>query len=218
MAAELIQVFAENIHHPRWDDAETRFQSQLPVHLVQSLLRLKHPLQRRRSMVARLMLAEVLERHYASPETIHHWNILPTDKPSLPDYHFNFSHSGDWVLLAINKHVEIGVDVERKRSIKPEKFQKHYAPGELEQVLNAADRSLAFIEWWTKKEALVKAVGTGLRMPLRDLIEAKPRTYAIDGKQYTAVPLPPPHPEYRAHLAVCGVNPMIQVNYTSVPA
>ena len=83
---------------------------------------------------------------------------------------FNVSHSGDLVLVAFAVGRQVGVDVEQ---IKPgfpvdEVAPRFFAPGEIE-ALNAYDgdeKTRAFFRIWTRKEALIKAVGKGLSMPL----------------------------------------------------
>lgn len=93
----------------------------------------------------------------------------PQGKPFLPDQapcHFNLSHSADQAMLAISASHELGLDIETVR-----------APAELaalaSQIMTSAehtawtaladaDRLGAFYLCWTRKEAALKALGTGL--------------------------------------------------------
>ena len=87
----------------------------------------------------------------------------PFDRSGLE---FNLSHCDDLVLFALSSCGEIGIDVEALR-ITPEADRivaTCFSPGEYEaySTLPATRRSLAFLTWWTRKEALAKAVGDGL--------------------------------------------------------
>jgi len=79
---------------------------------------------------------------------------------------FNVAHSDDIVLVAIALGCEVGVDVERLRVVnhKEQIARRYFHTAELEAILAApaAQRDAAFLRCWTGKEAVVKAVGTGL--------------------------------------------------------
>jgi 4'-phosphopantetheinyl transferase len=80
------------------------------------------------------------------------------------DVEFNVSHSGDWVVLAFGRNRAIGVDVER---IRPEMdvmpvSSRYFTPDESVLIGRAEDRQAAFFHFWSRKEAYVKATGSGL--------------------------------------------------------
>jgi len=86
---------------------------------------------------------------------------------------FSLSHSGDRVALGVLRGAELGVDVEQ---LKPDLDLDALAgatlagdeAAELARV-GAADRTLAFLTYWTRKEAVLKATGEGLQVPLKHL-------------------------------------------------
>lgn len=86
---------------------------------------------------------------------------------------FNVSHSGAYALLAFGVGVHVGVDVERVRSEKEvtEVASSVLQASEYERLMSLPplERRLAFFRAWTRKEALVKALGYGLSMPLSEL-------------------------------------------------
>ncbi|MFZ9919768.1 MAG: 4'-phosphopantetheinyl transferase family protein [Terrimicrobiaceae bacterium] len=95
------------------------------------------------------------------------FHTAPEGKPffrCLPNLHFNLSHSGDDIFIAFSCD-PVGFDIE-KRSRKAD-FQKlstrYFQPGEI-QLMNASSKpeSLAFLELWTAKEAMLKLLGTGI--------------------------------------------------------
>jgi 4'-phosphopantetheinyl transferase len=83
---------------------------------------------------------------------------------------FNASHSGAIALVAVSRSVRIGVDVERLR---PDVeclavATRFFGAGEVASLaaLDPADRVAGFFNAWTRKEAVVKALGGGLSIPL----------------------------------------------------
>jgi len=83
---------------------------------------------------------------------------------------FNVSHSGDVALFAFTRGRPIGVDVEVVRPMEN-------AAGLLERFFSAEEvaqwrqapvqrQGLVFFQGWTRKEAWLKAVGSGLSFPL----------------------------------------------------
>lgn len=88
----------------------------------------------------------------------------PGGKPYLEDIHFNLSHSGAWVVLAVGDS-PLGVDVECfEAGRNPEKLARRYFTGEeCRWVGDSQDR---FLRIWTAKESFLKYLGEGLRRPL----------------------------------------------------
>lgn len=90
--------------------------------------------------------------------------------PAGTDIDFNLSHSGDLAVIGVVRGARIGVDVEVRRSL-PDALRiarSHFAPDEAAAlgVLPPGHREEAFFALWTRKEAVVKALGAGLSMPL----------------------------------------------------
>ena len=79
---------------------------------------------------------------------------------------FNASSSGDIALIAVAQAGVLGVDVEAGRDVKDADAiaERFFTPGECAALRQQprADRLAAFYRLWTSKEALLKAVGTGL--------------------------------------------------------
>ncbi len=87
-----------------------------------------------------------------------------------PRVRFNLSDSEDLALLAVTLDHEIGVDLEALRPL-PELeslAREHLAPREREELLALpeSERLAAFFRAWTRKEAWLKALGSGLAREL----------------------------------------------------
>lgn len=81
---------------------------------------------------------------------------------------FNLSHSEDLAALAISDQ-EVGVDVERMEPLSREVAEMFFSPEEV-TALDATPeeaRMNAFYRCWTAKEAVLKAIGSGLTLPGR---------------------------------------------------
>jgi 4'-phosphopantetheinyl transferase len=93
-------------------------------------------------------------------------------KPLLPNGpSFSMAHSGEWVLLGVTSEGRLGVDVEAPQSIPDldDLAGTVFSTDELTELRNLpeAERLFAFFRGWTRKEALVKAIGGGLSVPLK---------------------------------------------------
>jgi len=93
----------------------------------------------------------------------------PQGKPYLLGTHncsFNLSHSQDVALVVIADAGEIGVDVECLRAFPDasELADRNYTAAERAELWArpAHDRDHGFLRCWTRKEACLKAVGSGL--------------------------------------------------------
>lgn len=112
-------------------------------------------------------------------------------KPSLSNaVYFSLSHTKTAIAVAID-HAPVGIDVET--IVSPARISdRHFldrtmSPAEQQQIAAADDPCLAFTELWTKKEALVKLLGTGIDMStLPTLLTALPTLL---------VPQPAPSPD-----------------------
>ena len=77
---------------------------------------------------------------------------------------FNVSHSADWVVLALGRDRKIGVDVEKikwEMDVMPI-ASRYYTDEECELIEKAEDRHTVFFQFWSRKEAYVKAAGSAL--------------------------------------------------------
>ena len=106
-------------------------------------------------------------------------------RPALAAVHdqsigFNWSHSGDHALIAIARHLTPGIDLEnvRPRPRALEIARRYFSAGEVAALtaLPAVERSVAFLELWTAKEAVLKALGRGLAFGLHRLSVASEGT------------------------------------------
>ena len=88
----------------------------------------------------------------------------------MPSLCFNLSHSGAVGLLGLAIDRPLGVDIESLRELDDlEQLANRFFSADERAALAElprADRPLAFFRCWVRKEAYLKAVGTGLHQPL----------------------------------------------------
>ncbi|MBE6787459.1 MAG: 4'-phosphopantetheinyl transferase superfamily protein [Ruminococcaceae bacterium] len=109
----------------------------------------------------------------------------------LPNFHFNVSHSGELLVIAISQSA-VGVDIEKKRKLNP-KIAKRFHPQEIDYI-NSKPSESRFLEIWTKKEACLKYLGAGLSGGLD--------TFSVF--EFSPTPKTFTHGEY--YISVCGQN------------
>lgn len=98
----------------------------------------------------------------------------PYGKPQLESrscrLRFNMSHSGQVTMIALCLDAEIGIDIEVIRPIAEwdDIASSHFSAMENQSLHKEApaQRMEAFFRCWTRKEALIKAMGMGLSIPL----------------------------------------------------
>lgn len=128
-----------------------------------------------RYLLTRTLVRRLLERYLGVPASELVFRANAYGRPALAAEHnhlaldFNLSHSADYVVCALTRTGQIGVDVEgfaRQRDLHV--ADDFFAPSEVEQLLKcpAEARNRRFVEFWTLKEAFIKAVGHGLAIPL----------------------------------------------------
>jgi 4'-phosphopantetheinyl transferase len=92
--------------------------------------------------------------------------------PAAP-VHFNLSHCADLAIYAISRTHVPGVDIDRlDRKVDDAALARRYFSAREYaglQSIAPADRKRAFLTCWTRKEAVVKATGDGLRMALEQI-------------------------------------------------
>lgn len=90
-------------------------------------------------------------------------------KPSLVggELHFNLSHAGEYVLLALSEY-PVGVDIELPRKISDGVAEMVYTDEERLWIEHQSDKEFAFFRLWTLKESYIKAIGRGLQKALQE--------------------------------------------------
>lgn len=132
---------------------------------------------RRRYLVTRALVRTVLSRYF--PVDPKDW-VFATNAYGCPyavnipakdaGLSFNISHTNSMIVLGVTAGRALGVDVEnfRAREVSIGMADRYFSPLESEALARAPShrQQYRFFEYWTFKEAYIKARGMGLQLPL----------------------------------------------------
>lgn len=116
--------------------------------------------------------------------------------------HFNISHSGNIVVFVSSEH-KIGIDVELVKDIDVDDFKLQMTNSEWNKIQFSLNKTAAFYEYWTQKEAVIKANGKGLNIPLKSFEINSGLTLIEEEKFY--VKKVPIDQNYMCHLAIKSI-------------
>lgn len=126
---------------------------------------------RHQALVARALVRTTLSRYEDVPPDRWRFALGPhgrpeIDEPAASGLRFNLSHTAGLMVCAVTRGHDVGVDVEdtRRRVSSQQIARRFFAPTEVRQLEAGA---AAFCDFWTLKEAYLKARGAGLSLPLR---------------------------------------------------
>jgi 4'-phosphopantetheinyl transferase len=126
---------------------------------------------RRQYLVSHALIRDVLSRY--APVAPEEWRFQTNayGRPSIAEpaewrgLRFNLSHTDGRAVVAVAWEVDVGVDVEATRALDDlsEIADRFFSPMEVAQLRKSPDW---FYDFWTLKEAYIKARGLGLAIPL----------------------------------------------------
>ena len=131
--------------------------------------RFAHAIDAVRHLAGRALVRRVLQEAFGPEAAV--FCRTPHGKPFCPNaaVHFSISHSGMMVWTAFCREAPVGIDVEEERDIPdlPDLTAQLHPQEQAElRRLPQGTRNTAFYRCWTRKEAVLKALGTGLFQPL----------------------------------------------------
>ena len=131
--------------------------------------------------------------------------LNPWGKPELVgrNTHFSISHSGEEIWVALSKSTSVGIDVEKQDIRDVRELTRNFHPEEAAAILDfpAEEATIAFYRCWTRKEAVLKVLGTGLSFPLTDF------KVAVDDRSADWLLQPPGTPGQKWTTADLAVSP-----------
>ncbi|MEO5346944.1 MAG: 4'-phosphopantetheinyl transferase superfamily protein [Magnetococcus sp. YQC-9] len=175
----------------------------LPAGMHAPIHRYKRWQDRQAALLGRLLVRAglELERHPAS--TLENWRVGPFGKPAVAqDIFFNLSHTDGLVVCAVTRSGEIGIDCEKVRPIDLNDFVRLFSSESWQAIETAPDRLRAFFDAWTQREAVLKADGCGLSLPMERLRMAGNQAFLADAAEsWSMLPVEVPI-GYVCHLAI----------------
>jgi 4'-phosphopantetheinyl transferase len=164
--------------HPEAVAQEAAYLSLLSADEHERMRRLVFARDQRRFLFTRALVRTMLSRYAAvAPKD---WRFATNaygrpevagPPPGIPDLRFNLSHTDGLIACAVTIGREVGVDVENVgRQLSHDIAGRFFAPREVDDLraLPPEQQSRVFFDYWTLKEAYIKARGFGLALPLGD--------------------------------------------------
>ncbi len=102
------------------------------------------------------------------------------------DLDLSLAHAGSLVAVAVGRGRTVGVDVETRDRLRVDLRSAGgvFTGAESALVAQAEDWTLLTLALWTRKEAVVKAIGWGLAYPLNEVTVADPATPILEGEVF----------------------------------
>lgn len=154
------------VHVPDMRDQLNALHSFLCLEEQEKASRFRRETDRQSSIAARGALRVLLSIYTGIPAAEIGFDYSENGKPHVADsdIDFNVSHSGEWVVLAIGRNRNIGVDIEMvKREMDVMSIaSRYFTSADIELIENAEDQHAVFFRLWARKEAYVKACGSTL--------------------------------------------------------
>jgi len=172
-----VHIWQASLHIPAHQ--QERFTQMLSSDEIARAARFHFPLHREHYIAGRGLLREILGRYLnCLPETIR-FSYNSFGKPALlasaaqEALQFNISHSNGVALFAFVRDADIGIDVQHTNAVTDllQAGAVVFSAGEMEvlSTLPQERRRAVFFQYWTRKEAYIKAVGGGFSLPLNGI-------------------------------------------------
>jgi len=184
----------------QWSDPELVDKlALLPESLRQEALRKRQWMDMQLSVCGKLLLLELL-KEYNSKNSLADLQYNEYRRPCFdcrPD--FNIAHSGNIVICAITDEGQIGIDIEQINELDFADFTDFFTPNEWHHINNYLNKFDGFYNFWTKKEAVLKSIGSGFSTPLNS-VDVSGEELVYDDIIYHITPLNV-NPGYKCHIA-----------------
>jgi 4'-phosphopantetheinyl transferase len=171
----------------------------LPDKLQQQALRKRQWIDKQLSITGKLLLLKLLQERnskYSLADLKYNEYRRPyfEDEPD-----FNIAHSGNIVICCGAEKGQTGIDIELVNKLDFADFTDFFTGNEWNYINSYPNKFDGFYNFWTKKEAVLKAIGSGFHTPL-NAVDVSGENLAYDGITYHIKSLDI-HPDYKCHLA-----------------
>lgn len=159
------------------DTDDARYRDMLEPHELERASRFVFERDRRRHLVTRALARTILARSTGIPAGDIRFTQNAYGRPEIAndsarelDIRFNLSHTAGLVVLALASGRDVGIDVETvsRRNASLDIAERFFSPSEAAALRLVPDsaRDRRFFDYWTLKEAYIKARGMGLSLGL----------------------------------------------------
>jgi 4'-phosphopantetheinyl transferase len=140
----------------------------LPEKLKQQALSKRQLLDKQLSIAGKLLLVQLLKNLRLDKElSLENLKYNAFHRPYFDaNVDFNISHSGKMAICCGTITGKIGIDIEYIKETNLDDYTGYFTENEWTHINKCQNRYDGFYHYWTKKEAVLKAIGTGFHTPL----------------------------------------------------
>lgn len=132
-----------------------------PESIRREIARYRNPADQKTRLLGKLMLQHTLKNE-GRHDLLQQLQRDQHNKPFIKNWDFfNISHASNMVVFCYGKKI-VGVDLERIGKVDDVDTLRYLHPEEQDYITTSKCIEFAFYEIWVKKEALLKATGTGI--------------------------------------------------------
>lgn len=143
----------------------------LPGPIAKQIMKYKNGLSLRQSLLGHKLLVYALKEYGYQASKLGLLERTKFNKPYFETgFQFNISHTASMVILAVSLNSRVGIDVEKVKDINLYEIENLFTPQELKEISDSKRPNDSFYALWTMKEAILKGIGLGLNIPLKDVV------------------------------------------------
>ncbi len=167
----MVDVFYSTFNEPIANEHWLAYLDVLPNDLKKRALSYRRWQDRHTYVIGKLLLLQGLSKYGFDKSVFSRIKYTEYGKPFLEeDIDFNISHSGEKVVCAIGKNVQLGIDIEVIEDVDFDDFENVMTQSQWQFILGSDNPIKSFYSLWTMKESVMKADGRGMSIPLLDII------------------------------------------------
>jgi 4'-phosphopantetheinyl transferase len=173
----MIQIYYSNYKNKLEDHIYYDYLNSLPRDIKEKILKYRNWSDAQASLYGKLLLQKGLEQ-YGVNSNLTNLKYTKYGRPYLDgNIDFNISHSGEYVVCAFTDDSKVGIDLEEIKPIQISDFRIQFLDQEWDKITNSDNTLFWFYYYWTAKEAVIKAEGRGLSIPLESFRIADDKTF-----------------------------------------
>lgn len=159
----MFEIYKKNRSIPMSNDEINFKLSLLPEQLYNKISKYSSNEKKQQRLDGLTLLSETLKKNNRDEKDIFLIYYNDFGKPFITsDIDFSISYAGNITVLGFLKNGSIGVDVEQIRPIDCKQFKDYFTKNEWDILTQNRYANNSFFKLWTRKEAVAKALGTGV--------------------------------------------------------
>ncbi|WP_069471590.1 4'-phosphopantetheinyl transferase family protein [Candidatus Marithrix sp. Canyon 246] len=158
----MVKIFYTHFTSPLSIEQWQIYFCQLPKNIQQKISNFRRWQDQHAALFSKLLLKHALRQAGYNSDCLNQLKYELYNRPFIDNkIDFNISHAGEYVVCAISDQGRLGIDIELIKAINISDFNQYMETKPLSYK--------EFYEIWTIKEAVIKADGRGLSIPLLDI-------------------------------------------------